>query len=178
MADENNIEPLPKLTDKQQRFIDAYFNCNLNATKAAKLAGYSDKTARQMGTENLSKPVIRTEIDRRMAEMAMPPGEVIARLSQHASSSMEDFIKRDGNLAFLDLEKAEQANQLHLIKKFKITKRGIEVELHDSQAALVHLGRHYGLFTDKLEHSGTLTWEQVIQKAKETQESDGSNPFA
>lgn len=56
-----------KLTAKQQRFCDEYL-IDLNATQAAIRAGYSEKTARQMGTENLSKPSIREYIDERMAE--------------------------------------------------------------------------------------------------------------
>ena len=50
-----------KLTHKQQRFIDEYL-LDLNATKAAIRAGYSAKTARQMGAENLSKPAISEAI--------------------------------------------------------------------------------------------------------------------
>ena len=45
------------LTAKQQRFVDEYLK-DLNATQAAIRAGYSKSTARQMGAENLSKPVI------------------------------------------------------------------------------------------------------------------------
>lgn len=141
-----------QLTGKQQAFCNAYVRC-LNSTEAARLAKYEgdDVTLASIGYENLRKPQIRAEIDRQMSELTMPPSEVVLRLSQHASTSMGDFIKRDGNLAFLDLEKAAQAHQLHLLKKFKITKRGIEIELYDAQSALVHLGRHYGLFTDKLQ---------------------------
>ena len=57
-----------KLTAKQQRFCDEYL-IDLNATQAAIRAGYSEKTARQIGTENLSKPSIKEYIDGRMAEM-------------------------------------------------------------------------------------------------------------
>ena len=46
-----------KLRIKQRRFIEEYL-IDPNATKAAIRAGYSEKTAQQMGSENLSKPVI------------------------------------------------------------------------------------------------------------------------
>lgn len=45
------------LTDKQQRFVEEYV-VDFNATQAAVRAGYSEKTARQVGSENLSKPYI------------------------------------------------------------------------------------------------------------------------
>ncbi len=48
---------MDKLTPKQKAFADYYIECG-NATEAAKRAGYSEKTARQIGTENLSKPSI------------------------------------------------------------------------------------------------------------------------
>lgn len=50
-----------QLTDLQQRFVEEYL-VDLNATKAAIRANYSEKTARQMGAENLSKPVIQAAI--------------------------------------------------------------------------------------------------------------------
>ena len=54
-----------KLTAKQQRFCDEYL-IDLNATQAAIRAGYSEKAARQIGTENMAKPSIKEYIDQRM----------------------------------------------------------------------------------------------------------------
>jgi phage terminase small subunit len=56
-----------KLTDKQNLFIQEYLT-DLNATQAAIRAGYSEKTAQRIGSENLSKPVIKAEIERLQAE--------------------------------------------------------------------------------------------------------------
>lgn len=47
------------MTKKQNRFVEEYL-IDLNATQAAIRAGYSVNTAQQMGSENLSKPVIQT----------------------------------------------------------------------------------------------------------------------
>lgn len=55
------------MTDKQKRFCDEYL-ISLNATQAAIKAGYSEKTANRIATENLSKPVIKEFIAERMAE--------------------------------------------------------------------------------------------------------------
>ena len=49
------------LTAKQQRFVEEYL-IDLNATQAAVRAGYSRSSARQIGPENLSKPVIAAAI--------------------------------------------------------------------------------------------------------------------
>ena len=50
-----------ELTPKQKAFADYYIECG-NATEAAKRAGYSESSARQIGTENLSKPSISAYI--------------------------------------------------------------------------------------------------------------------
>ena len=57
-----------KLTPKQRAFVDYYIQCG-NATEAAKKAGYNEKSARQIGTENLSKPVISSYIQERMKQI-------------------------------------------------------------------------------------------------------------
>jgi phage terminase small subunit len=51
------------LNKRQLRFIEEYC-VDLNATQAAIRAGYSEKTACSIGVENLSKPHIKTEIDK------------------------------------------------------------------------------------------------------------------
>lgn len=56
-----------KLTAKQQRFCDEYL-IDLNATQAAIRAGYSEKTAKQIGQENLTKPDIKNYIQERMEQ--------------------------------------------------------------------------------------------------------------
>lgn len=55
------------MTAKQMRFCDEYL-IDLNATQAAIRAGYSEKNARNIASENLAKPNIRAYIDQRMAE--------------------------------------------------------------------------------------------------------------
>jgi phage terminase small subunit len=58
---------MAKMTDKQRIFCDEYL-IDLNATQAAIRAGYSKRTARKIGQENLTKPDIKAYIERRMAE--------------------------------------------------------------------------------------------------------------
>lgn len=57
------------LTPKQQAFADYYIECG-NATEAARRAGYSEDSARQIGAENLTKPSISEYISARMEEEA------------------------------------------------------------------------------------------------------------
>lgn len=57
-----------KLTAKQRLFADEYIKSG-NATQSAIKAGYATKSAQRMGSENLSKPVIKSYIDAKMAEI-------------------------------------------------------------------------------------------------------------
>lgn len=140
-----------KLTAKQQAFINAYLANGFNATQAAIEAGYSEKTAYSIGSENLRKPEIKSVIDEALTAFAMPASEVLARLSEHARGTMADFL--DENRETLDLAKADRASRLHLVKKFthnvgKETEN-ISIELYDAQAALVQLAKVHGLLIDK-----------------------------
>jgi len=54
-----------KLTERQKMFCKEYI-VDLNATQASIRAGYSEKTAKQIGSENLSKPYLQEEIARLM----------------------------------------------------------------------------------------------------------------
>ena len=55
-----------KLTTRQTKFVDEYILCG-NGSEAARRAGYSEHTARQMATENLSKPSIKATLAARKA---------------------------------------------------------------------------------------------------------------
>ena len=57
-----------KLTEKQKRFADEYIKSG-NATQSAIEAGYSKKTARSIGSENLAKPDISEYIAKRLEKI-------------------------------------------------------------------------------------------------------------
>jgi hypothetical protein len=147
------------LTYKQRAFIEAFFACGMNATEAA-LQVYNTKdrhVAQTIGSENLSKPVIRARVDERLQQFHMTADEVLARIAYHARGSLEDFI--DPGSGAIDLSAAKEARSLGLIKRYR-TKQIInskddteiletEIEMYDAQAALRDLGKHLGLFVDR-----------------------------
>lgn len=150
-----------RLTTKQQAWINEYL-ISWNATDAARKAGYkgNDATLAVVGHENLRKPNIAAEVQRRLNTMSMQADEVLARLTDHARGHTADFVTVDEHGAYqLDLKKAEERGKLHLIKKLKTTKYGLEIELHDSQSALQILARHHGLLKDVLE----IDWKRQLK---------------
>lgn len=143
-----------KLKAQRQAFVEHYLE-TWNASEAARRAGYSKKTARQQGSRLLTNVDIRRQIEARLTDIAMGPNEVLARLTEMATSSMEDFVNPDKlGVRIVDLKRAAERGKLHLVKKVSETQHGLAVELHDQQAALVQLGRHYGLFVDRQEQTG------------------------
>ncbi|AEO07287.1 terminase small subunit [Listeria monocytogenes] len=84
-----------KLTEKQKRFADEYIKCG-NATEAARLAGYSLKTANRIATENLSKPVIKDYIanalEKLEADRVMDYTEAMQLLTEIARGEMTEKV--------------------------------------------------------------------------------------
>lgn len=159
-----------KLTQKQQAFVEAYLQ-SFNATQAAIRAGYSQKTAYSIGSENLRKPEIKAAVDTRMAELKMGSNEVLLRLAEHARGDMGEFIRVSPLTGepVIDFGKAEMTNKLRLVKRFKVKKKKgegwdeteIELELYDAQRALELIGKHHGAFPNKVE----VDWKRELADA-------------
>lgn len=161
---------MSELTDKQRLFIAEYL-VDCNATRAAIAAGYSEETARQMGSENLSKPDIAAEIskrlDKRMDKLGINADNVIAELGLLAFSNMMDYLSiTDEGSAFVDLSRLTRA-QAAAIQEFTVDETAggsgdgrrervqrTRFKLADKGMNLERLGRYFKLFTDKMEVSG------------------------
>ena len=89
------------LTPKQQRFVGEYL-VDLNATQAAVRAGYSEKTARAIGCENLTKPAIQEAIATAQRQLAEETGITARRVKEElarlAFVDMRGFFDTVGNL--------------------------------------------------------------------------------
>lgn len=130
---------MAKLTAKQRRFCDEYL-IDLNATQAAIRAGYSEKNARNIASENLAKPNIKAYIDERMAEkesqLIATQDEVLKYLTsvlRGESQSTEIVVEGIG----------DGCSEARTLKK--------EPSEKDRLRAAELLGKRYGLYTDKVE---------------------------
>lgn len=83
---------MAELTPKQKTFADEFLKCG-NATEAAKRAGYSEQSARQMGTENLSKPSISSYIQERQKQIDDERIADIAEIQRFYSSVLRGEVK-------------------------------------------------------------------------------------
>jgi phage terminase small subunit len=154
------------VTPKQQRFVEEYL-IDLNATQAAIRAGYSKDTAHSIGHENLSKPEIADSIAaKRKAyseRLDLSAEKVLRELALIGFANMQDYLRvTDAGDPFLDLSmlSRDQAAAIGEVTVEDFTEgrgenardvRKVKLKLNDKRAALVDLGRHLKLFTDKIE---------------------------
>lgn len=148
-----------RLTNKQRAFIEHYLIC-WNATEAARRAGY--KHPNVQGPRLLVNVSIQAAIQARVDEIAMSANEALLRLTEQARADIGDFIviSKAGQVR-VDLKKARSAGKLHLVKKVSETKHGLQLELYDAQAAIQLIGRHRGMFVDKVaptDPTGEFAW--------------------
>ena len=145
------------LTKKQKLFVEEYL-IDLNATQAAIRAGYSPDTAYAIGSENLRKPEIRACIDKAMAERSKRTGinqdRVLLELAKIGFANIRDVVDPE-TAKILPGAKEEDLACIQSIK-IKPNEWGTEreVKMYDKKAALVDIGRHLGMFKDKVEVSG------------------------
>lgn len=119
---------MDKLTPKQSAFCDYYIETG-NATESAIKAGYSKKTARVIGQENLTKPALKSYIEERLRQIAdkrIAKGEEVL---QYLTKVM----------------RGEEKDQF-----------GLDASLQDRTKAAELLGKRHRLFTEKVEVSGVV----------------------
>jgi phage terminase small subunit len=144
-----------KLTAKQQRFCDEYL-IDLNATQAAIRAGYSEKTAKQIGQENLTKPDLKEYIEKRMAEkeesLIAKQDEVMRYLTSVMRRELNESVVVTLQSKTEKWVKVEGSGQL---KKQTVTEETpavvpIPAKLSDANKAAELIGKRYGMFKDSV----------------------------
>ncbi len=115
------------LTDKQRRFVSEYL-VDLNATQAAIRAGYSEKAARAIGSENLTKPDIQKAIQKART-----------RQQSRVEVTADDILRE---LISVGMSKAGDEQDSHL--KFNNKLRALELA-----------GKHLGMFDKKADTADT-----------------------
>ncbi|WP_321917802.1 terminase small subunit [Burkholderia cepacia] len=158
---------MKKLTAKQQRFVDEYL-VDLNASAAARRAGYSERTARAIGDENLTKPDIQAAIAAAMTARSertkVTSDRVLQRMVEIDEMDVLDIMNDDMSLkpvsvwpkvwrqylSGFDLAELFEGNgdareMVGILKKIKWPDKLKNLEM---------LGRHFGMFNDKVRLQG------------------------
>lgn len=170
---------MAKMTERQQRFCDEYL-IDLNATQAAIRAGYAEKRAAEQAYQLLQKTTVQGYIQKRKAERVqrteITQDMVLRELANIAFSNAADYAAvvekelmvensngemipardRDGNpVTYRTVEpvltSALTEDQKRALSVIKRGRDGFEVKPYDKVKALELLGKHLGLWTDRIE---------------------------
>ncbi|UZA50423.1 terminase small subunit [Moraxella bovis] len=159
---------MAKLTPKQQRFVDEYL-IDLNATQACIRAGYSEKTAKEMGAENLTKPNIQNAIQQAMSERQqrtkINADYVLNRLVQIDQLDIADILDETGN--FKPISEWSKEWRLNL-SSFEIVENATggfvkKIKFPDKVKNLELLGKHVQIGAWANNQSVDVTAVQINQ---------------
>ena len=154
---------MAKLTEKRQQFVDEYL-IDLNGTQAAIRAGYSPKTANEQAARLLANVSIQEAVSRAMAERSKRTGvnqdRVVQELARLAFVDPSKLINTEN----ASIKEDASGDDLACIQSVKVKtsdgERGTtierEIKLNDKIRALEMLGRHLGMFKDKVELEGDI----------------------
>lgn len=122
------------LSPKQEAFVVSYIGpARFNATKAALMAGYTGKNARAEGSRLLANADIAARVKVELQRLTIPAEAVLAELTDVATAEWRDFVE----ILMTD----DDGQPLR-----------IRFDLRSKVNALELLGKHYKLFTDRIEH--------------------------
>jgi len=158
------------MTPKQERFVGEYLK-DLNATQAAIRAGYSKKTAEVQGPRLLGNVRVAAKIKEAQEKLAEETGITVRRTLEELAligfADMGTYLRFEPNGdVFLDWTALpEGATKViseitqEVVKKLGEGEDAAAVirtkfKLHDKLSALDKIGRHLGMFKDRVEHTG------------------------
>ena len=177
MADITLEEDLKPLTTRQAAFVQEYL-VDGNGAQAAIRAGYSAHTAREIASELLRKPHVTRRMEAAVAQRAervrVNPDTVLHEMSLLATSDVSHYrVDQYGEVQLVDGAPEGAMRAVQSIKR-KIrhskdregnseTTYEVELKLWDKPTPLKLMGRHVGLFPDRVEHKHSGTVEAVTR---------------
>lgn len=143
------------LSPKQRLFCEEYL-IDLNATKSALRAGYSPRTAQEIGSENLSKPLIQSYIQelksRRSEKTEITAQKVLNELAKIGFSNIQDYIKEGFTIDEISKLEKDKASAIESVKIKQIygdfPSTEVSFKLHDKLSALEKIAKHIGFFSE------------------------------
>jgi phage terminase small subunit len=173
---------MAKLTPKQKRFVEEYL-IDLNATQAAIRAAYSKKNADKIGHELLGKTrvseAIKEAMDKRSQRTEITQDRVLQELAKVGFADIKNFLSFNTALTTVgyDNKGGRIVDYVHVVQlkdsdeidgtvvsEVSLKDGQLKFKLHDKMKALQDIGRHLGMFKDKVEHSGETSLTVVFDK--------------
>jgi phage terminase small subunit len=154
---------MAKLTNRQQQFVDEYL-IDLNATQAAIRAGYSPRTANEQAGRLLVNVSVSDAISRAIAERSKRTGinqdRVLLEMAKIGFANIADVANIDEASVRTDANNNDTAAIQSIKVKQIPTSDGViterEIKMYDKTKALIELGKHVGLFDNKVKLDGLI----------------------
>ena len=173
-----------RLTPKQKLFVKEYLK-DFNATQAALRAGYSPRTARAIGQENLTKPAIQKAIEKsrnnlsnRLQAADITIERIAEQLAKIAFSDIKDFVEfgEEVDRVLLDPETGEEIEIMKptirvkhskdvdgtILSEVSETRDGLKIKRPDQVKALELLGRWKSMFSDNINVNKGVPISEVL----------------
>lgn len=145
--------PSCDLNDRQLRFAAEYL-VDGNATQAAIRAGYSPKSANQAGATLRANAKVNAEIARLQARLAnkleISAERVLGELAKIAFADVRKVASWDGGLVLLRQSDEIDDDAAAAIESVGKTDNGVKLTMHSKTRALELLGKHLGLYVDRV----------------------------
>lgn len=151
------------LNDKQKRFCREYV-IDLNATQAAIRSGYSKKTCGSIGNALLQKVEIQTFIKKLQVKIQerteITADKIVQELAKIGFSNIQDLMQEGFEFKDIISLKPEKSAVIQSVKcctttrmlgEIQETTKEVQVKVYDKISALEKIGRHIGMFKDKLD---------------------------
>ena len=155
--------------NKQDLFVKEYLK-DLNATQAYIRAGYKakdEKSAAVLANRLLRKVKIQEKIQKAMAEREkrteITQDRVLREIANLAFTDRTGIVNLKKNRVIIQDFEELTPEQRACVAGVKETKYGIEVSFYNKEKALEMLGRHLGMFTEKVEVKGELKTEDPFK---------------
>ena len=155
--------------NKQDLFVKEYLK-DLNATQAYIRAGYkfkNENVAAASAAKILRNPKIQEKIQKAMAEREkrteITQDRVLREIANLAFTDRTGIVNLKKNRVIIQDFEELTPEQRACVAGVKETKYGIEVSFYNKEKALEMLGRHLGMFNDKVKIDGEMTVNNPLQ---------------
>lgn len=172
------------MTDKQKIFADEYL-IDLNATRAYRKAypnckkdSSADAAARKLLGNTRIKKYISDRMEERQKRTEVTQDRVLQELAYIAFAKVTDYATVKDDVVKIKNTDELKEEQIRAISGIKEGKFGIELKLNDKEKALELLGRHLGMWNDKLDIKTPAIDDSIkeMEAYFEQQKASGSGP--
>lgn len=165
------------MTEKQKIFADEYLS-DLNATRAYRAAypnckkdSSADAAARKLLGNTRIQTYITERMEERQKRTEITQDMVLQELAAIAFARATDYVSVMGGMVEVKDTDQLSDSQIAAIAGIKETQNGIEVKLGSKEKTLELLGRHLGMWNDKLDVAGDMDMKIVVDYGDEDEGS-------